>query len=112
MTQTALLALTTCPDSATAARIAEALVSERLAACVNELPGLTSVYRWQERLHRDAEILLLIKTTPERLPALESRLKELHPYEVPELIALPICGGSTTYLDWVRQNAAPFNSEP
>ena len=105
MTDTLVL-LTTCPDSDTAARIAIALISEGLAACVNEIPGLTSTYMWEGRLQRDAEVLLLIKTLEERLPALESRLKALHPYELPELIALPVCGGSAAYLDWVRQNAA------
>lgn len=104
MTDT-LLALTTCPDREVAGRIAATLVSEGLAACVNEIPGLTSTYVWQGQLHRDAEVLLLIKTTGNCLPAVEARLKTLHPYELPELIALPISGGSAAYLDWVRQNA-------
>lgn len=112
MQQTPLLAMTTCPDASAAARVAETLVREHLAACVNQIPGLISVYSWQEQLHRDSEILLLIKTTQERLGAVESRLKELHPYELPELIALPICGGSTAYLDWLRQNTASTAIEP
>lgn len=104
--ETAIVVLSTCPDSRVAGRIAKALVDERLAACVNEIPGLTSTYRWEGRVHRDAEVLLLIKTTQDQWPALETRLKELHPYELPELIVLPVCGVNAAYLDWLRQNAA------
>jgi periplasmic divalent cation tolerance protein len=100
-----LVALVTCPNSIVAGRIAEVLVSEWLAACVNEIPGVTSTYIWEGKLHRDSEVLLLIKATQERWQALENRLKELHPYELPELIALPVCAGSAAYLDWLRQNA-------
>ncbi len=100
-----LVGLTTCPDGAVAGRIAQALVSERLAACVNEIPGLTSTYIWEGRVQRETEVLLLIKTTRDRWQALEQRVKELHPYELPELIALPVCAGSAAYLEWLRQNA-------
>lgn len=104
----ALLAISTCPDSATAANIAQALVEERLAACVNRLPGITSTYRWQGRVHDDAEILLLIKTTTARFDALRTRLVELHPYEVPELLALDVRDGLPAYLDWlVDETATP-----
>ncbi len=98
-----LLALTTCPDTESARRIAHALVDERLAACVNRLLGVTSVYRWQGRTQEDAEILLLMKTTRARLPALRDRLAALHPYAVPELIAVPVTDGLPAYLDWLRQ---------
>jgi len=103
-----LLCLSTCPDTKTAARIARALVEEQLAACVNRLPGVNSTYRWQGEIHEDAEVLLLIKTTRERFDALRDRLVELHPYEVPELVAFEIAGGLPTYLEWLaRETAAP-----
>lgn len=112
MTETAaVIALTTCPSGEVAATLARALVGEGLAACVNEIPGITSTYRWREQLHRDSEVLLLIKTRTERLPALERRLKELHPYELPEFITVGVCGGSAQYLEWIRQNAAPSRAE-
>ncbi len=98
----ALVLLSTCPDADTAERIARALVEERLAACVNRIPGLTSVYRWRGEIHEDAEVLLLIKTTRERFEALRARLLELHPYEVPELVALDIATGHDPYLGWLR----------
>lgn len=103
----ALLCLCTCPDRETADRIADALVGERLAACVGLLPGAASVYRWEGRVERTAEIQLLIKTTAERLPALRRRLVELHPYEVPELVACEIVDGLTPYLDWIARETAP-----
>lgn len=101
-----LLCLSTCPDAATAARIAHALVDERLAACVNRVPGIASTYRWQGQIHDDAEVLLLIKTTRERFAALRERLLALHPYETPELIALDIADGSPAYLDWLAAETA------
>ncbi len=97
------LILCTCPDRDTALRLAEALVEERLAACVNLLPGLTSVYRWEGRIQHDSEVLLLIKTVEARVEPLTDRLRLLHPYEVPEIIALPIVSGSSDYLNWVSE---------
>jgi periplasmic divalent cation tolerance protein len=91
----------TCPDEACATRIAEALVEERLAACVNLIPAVTSIYRWEGRLQQDREILTLIKTTDGRLPALTERLRALHPYAIPEIIAVPITDGLPDYLSWV-----------
>ena len=91
----------TCPDLAGAERLAEALVGERLAACVNVLPGVRSVYRWQGTVERADEVLLLIKTTRERLDALAARVRALHPYELPELLAVEAAGGLPDYLDWV-----------
>lgn len=93
--------LCTCPDLATAERIAETVVGERLAACVNIVPGLTSIYRWEGQTRRDIELLLLIKTPPAAYPRLEARIRELHPYQVPEIIALPIQAGSAAYLNWI-----------
>lgn len=104
---TALLCLSTCPDADSAARIARTLVEERLAACVNQVPGVASTYRWQGEIHDDAEVLLLIKTSRERFDALRTRLLELHPYELPELIALDIADGHAPYLDWLRSEIAP-----
>lgn len=95
------LVLCTCPDQECAARIAERLVEDRLAACVSLVPGLTSVYRWQGEVQRDAEVLLLIKTVAARLPALTETLRGLHPYQVPEIIALPIAEGLPDYLSWI-----------
>jgi len=96
-----LICFCTCPDSDSAARIADALVGERLAACVNVLPGLRSVYRWKGAVERADETLLLIKTSRDCLPALTARLPELHPYELPELLAVEALGGLPAYLDWV-----------
>lgn len=98
---TCLLVLGTCPDADTAARIARMLVEERLAACVNRVSGVASTYRWKGEIQDDAEVLLLIKTRRERFDALRTRWIELHPYEVPELIALDIAEGLPAYLDWI-----------
>lgn len=102
-----LIVYCTCPDADSAARIARTLVEERLAACVNQLAGATSTYRWQGRIEQASEILLLIKTTAERLPALQQRLPQLHPYELPELIAVEAAGGLPAYLDWVAAETRP-----
>jgi len=99
-----LVAFCTCPDPETAQRIATALVTEKLAACVNQLAGVRSTYLWKGELQNDSEVLLVIKTTISKLATVEARIKALHPYEVPEFIALPVIAGSEEYLDWVRQN--------
>lgn len=104
---TALLCLCTCPDTATGERIARTLVEDRLAACVNLLPGVVSIYRWQGRLQRDAEVLLLIKTTRDRYPALQARLPLLHPYELPELLAVEAADGLPAYLHWLAAATRP-----
>ena len=96
-----LLILCTCPDDESASRIARALVEERLAACVNRLPGLTSVYRWQGQIEEDSEVLLLIKSRGGLFEALRTRLVALHPHEVPEVIALDIAAGHAPYLEWL-----------
>ncbi|MDQ3289060.1 MAG: divalent-cation tolerance protein CutA [Pseudomonadota bacterium] len=95
-----LICLCTCPDDASAAAIATALVQERLAACVNRLPGVRSTYRWEGRVEDSEEVLLLIKTTQDRLDALTGRVQTLHPYELPELIAVEADGGLAPYLAW------------
>lgn len=98
-----LLILCTCPDQATAQNIASQLVDQALAACVNILPGLTSVYQWQGKREMTQEHLLLIKTTDAAYPALEQAITELHPYELPEIIAVPITQGLNGYLQWIEQ---------
>ncbi len=103
MIESTLLILTTCPDSATANTIAESLVSEQLAACINILPTLTSVYRWKGKIEKDQETLLLIKCSKNRYSDIERRLTELHPYELPEIIAVPVEQGHPEYLHWVNQ---------
>jgi periplasmic divalent cation tolerance protein len=102
-----LLCFSNCPDPATAERIADALVGERLAACVNIVPGLRSIYGWQGEVRHDAETLLLIKTTRTRYPALQARLLALHPYELPELVAVEPADGLPAYLRWVADATRP-----
>jgi periplasmic divalent cation tolerance protein len=97
-----LLCYCTCPDAASALRIAETLVGEKLAACVNRIPGIQSTYRWQGKVITDAEELLLIKTTAARFDVLKERLLAMHPYDLPELMAVPVERGHEAYLDWVR----------
>lgn len=98
---TALLVITNLPDRASAERLANALVEQQLAACVNILAGCDSVYRWQGGIERAHEVPLLIKTSEAAYPALESAVRELHPYDLPELIALKIDGGLPAYLGWL-----------
>lgn len=100
----ALVVLVTAPSAEKAAEIARAVVEERLAACGNVLPGVRSIYRWQGAVQEDAEVLLLLKTRRERFAALRDRILALHPYEVPEVIALPVEAGSQPYLDWIAQS--------
>ena len=100
------VALCTCPDTDTAKALAESLVDARLAACVNIVPGLLSVYRWQDQVEQEPEVLLVIKTTEARLAALTARIEQEHPYDVPEVISHPIVAGQENYLDWVRQCTA------
>jgi periplasmic divalent cation tolerance protein len=98
----AIIVLCTCPDEPSAERIATALVEEHLAACVNRIPGIASIYRWKGEIHRDSECLLIIKTTRERFDALRERIVALHPYELPEVIAVDIALGLDRYLAWIE----------
>ena len=84
--------------------MATILVEERLAACVNLVPGLSSIYRWQNSLRREPECLLLIKTSAARFESLRARLRELHPYDTPEIVGLPITHGDSEYLQWLTEN--------
>lgn len=107
MAMAALIVLTQCPDPAVADTIARALVDARLAACVTRLAPARSVYHWQGTVETAEEIPLLIKTTTDRYPALETRLRELHPYAVPEIVALPVTRGLPAYLGWLAGEVAP-----
>lgn len=97
-----LLLFTTCPDTDSADRIAHALVGEQLAACVTRLDGARSTYRWQGQVTTDAELQLLVKTTASRVDAAIARIVALHPYELPECIAVESRAGLPAYLDWIR----------
>ena len=99
-----LVVLVTCGSEAEAHTLAERLVEHRLAACVNVVPGVTSFYWWEGQVQRDAEWLLLAKARAEHLETLVQRVRAWHSYQEPEVIALPIVGGSPTYLAWVRQS--------
>ena len=96
----AALVLTTIAADADGAALARTLVEERLAACVNVLPAMTSVYRWKGQIEQDREQQLVIKTTMDRLPALEARVRELHAYELPEFLVIAADDGSAAYLAW------------
>jgi periplasmic divalent cation tolerance protein len=98
------LVLTTCPHETAAHELAGALLNERLAACINIIPGLRSVYRWKGELKEGAEVLLLIKAARAVYPRLEERIRASHPYELPEIIALDIAAGSAAYLAWIAEN--------
>ena len=98
----ALLVTCACPDRDVADSLARALVEQRLAACVQVLPGVASTYRWEGAIEHADEVLLLAKTWDDRLEALVTTLRARHPYEVPEIMAVPAAGGLAAYLDWVR----------
>ena len=99
----ALIVFVTVPGAEDASRIGESLVSERLAACVNVVPGIESIYRWEGEVTRGAEWLLIIKTTSERFEEMERRVKALHVYTTPEVVAFKISRGSDDYLKWLRE---------
>lgn len=102
-----LLVLTNLPDAASAQRAAHALIDSHAAACVNILPGCTSVYRWQGKTETANEVPLLIKTTRDAYPRLEEVLRANHPYELPEIIAVPVAAGLPGYLQWVAEETCP-----
>jgi periplasmic divalent cation tolerance protein len=101
-----VVVLTTIGNGTDARALASTLVTERLAACVNVLPEMESTYRWKEGVENEGERQMVIKTTDALVPALEARLRELHPYELPEFIVLPVVGGSEKYLAWIRESTA------
>ncbi len=102
----ALLVLTNLPDRAAAEKLADALIEKRVAACINILAPCRSVYRWKGAVERDEEHPMLIKTTEARYPALEQAIRAGHPYELPEIVAVPIGRGLPAYLDWVAAETA------
>lgn len=104
MQENHIVTLCTVPDRESGTRIARALVEDHLAACVNLVPGLTSIYGWQGAVQEEPECLLVIKTTAARFEALAERLRALHPYEVPEIIALAVTQGLPAYLNWITEN--------
>ena len=106
MSTSALLVLTTCANAAEADTLAGALVEERLAACVNRVDGVVSAYRWESRVQRDLETLLLIKTTEARFDELQQTIFRLSSYDVPEIIAVPVSRGSKAYLAWLADSVS------
>jgi periplasmic divalent cation tolerance protein len=102
-----LIVLTNCPDAEAARRIALDLVEQRLAACVNQLAPVQSTYRWKGAVETAVEVPLLIKCTRERYPLVEQAIRALHPYEVPEIIAVPLAAGFAPYLRWVSDETQP-----
>jgi len=101
----AVVVLVTAPSQAVAEQIVTTIVEERLAACGNIVPGLTSIYRWQEAVERAEELLILFKTTRAMAPRVMARIEALHPYEVPEALVLPVDAGLVPYLAWVTANS-------
>ncbi len=104
MTTTPLIVLCTCPDGTAADAIAAALLEAGLAACVNRIDGVESLYRWEGTIQRDQEVLLLIKTTAVAFGEVEDTISDLHPYELPEIIGVPVTQGSAPYLDWLTKS--------
>jgi len=102
-----LVVLTNCPDVASADRIARALIENRVAACVNRLAPVASIFRWQGAIEEASEVPLLIKCTRERYAAVEQLIRELHPYTVPEIIATPVVAGFGPYLRWIDDETQP-----
>jgi len=99
-----LLALSTFPDAETARRISNQLVTEKFAACANVLPAVESIYRWKEKIETASEIIVFFKTTPDRQTAFQEKLRSLHPYDVPEIIFMPLTNALPEYLRWVIEN--------
>ena len=104
MSQEVLLALSTFPDAETARRISNQLVTEKFAACANILPAVESIYRWKGKIENGAETLVLFKLSKDRQTAFQEKLRSLHPYEVPEIVFVPVSNGLPEYLGWVVEN--------
>jgi periplasmic divalent cation tolerance protein len=106
MAEEVLIVFTTWPDAEQARSAAQLVVEEQLAACANILPGIESIYRWKGAIETASEVLMILKTTIDRYPQLESRLQALHPYEVPEIVSLRVSEGLPPYLRWVEASCA------
>lgn len=103
MAQDCVVVYVTCPTLALAEEIGETIVREKLAACVNLIPQVHSIYTWEGAVQKESETLMVIKTLAEKLEILEKRIKSLHSYSIPEFVSLPILEGSKDYLDWIRE---------
>ena len=104
MSDKILLAISTFPDRETAERVSRQLVTDKFAACANILPGVESIYRWKENIEATHETLVFFKLSENRQPAFQEKLRSLHPYEVPEIIFIPVTSGLPAYLSWVAEN--------
>ena len=104
MSEKISLAISTFPDRETAQRISNQLVTEKFVACANILPAIESIYRWKEKVETGAETLVFFKVSEARQAAFQEKLRSLHPYEVPEIILIPLSGGLPEYLRWVSEN--------
>jgi periplasmic divalent cation tolerance protein len=106
MADQVLLVISTFPDAETASRIARTLVEEKFAACANLMPAVHSIYRWKEKIETAGEVMVFFKTTLDRQPAFQEKLRSLHPYEVPEIVFVPVDRGLPAYLSWVAEGCA------
>jgi periplasmic divalent cation tolerance protein len=104
MAEEVLLAVSTFPDAETADRVAHALIAEKFAACANIIPTVHSIYRWKDKIETAGEVIVFFKTTQDRQTAFQEKLRSLHPYDVPEIIFVPMIGGLPDYLQWVIEN--------
>ena len=103
MSRNAIFAYVTAPDHETAVRIGRAIVEDRLAACANVIDGMTSIYRWNDQIEQAAEVVLILKSTEDLTTPLIDRVRELHPYDCPCIVTIPLRGGHTEFLEWIAQ---------
>lgn len=101
-----IMVFITCPDEAIARQFGQHLVGAGLAACVNVVPGVSSIYRWQDKVQQDQEAMMMIKTAAERLPEITAWIRQNHPYDLPEVVAVPVVAGHDGYLQWVNDAVA------
>lgn len=106
MAEKVLLALSTFPDAETARKISNQLIEEKLAACANILPAIESIYRWKGKIETGNEVIVFFKTSEDRQSVFQEKLRSLHPYEVPEIVFIPVVGGLPEYLRWVAESCA------
>ena len=106
------IVLCTCPDQASAETLANRLVDNKLAACVNIVPGITSIYQWKGKTEKGQELLLVIKSKPGVFESVKNTILEQHPYELPEIISIPLQSGFSNYLSWIDENVVGKGAEP